>query len=163
MIFDSFVSDVLATLLGGVLLALLFFWAREKLFPLPRVTGKWYFQMETVNTSYKPYSGMVLRYVAMLWREGQRINGSIEKIFEDSSTGEQIYVGANRTRGTIEGYVEKAYFSRDKIFLHVTEDGHGRESTHFFELQVFPDKMKGTFYSMVADQDGNTSWQRNPF
>jgi len=163
MIFDSFLSDVLATLLGGVVLALMFFWAREKLFPLPNISGRWYFEAKTINTSYNPYSGMVLRYVAMLWREDQIIHGTIEKIHEKSSAGECSYVGKARTRGIVDGYVQKNYFSSDKVYLHIIENGHGRESTHFYELRVATNELSGTFSSMVAETDGITIWQRNCF
>lgn len=164
MNFSSFWSDVAATVLGGVFLALLFFWAKEKLFPLPGITGRWYFQMFTEQTAYNPYAGMTLRYVAMLWREGYRVEGTVEKIYENSSTGERSFDGTNRTRGTVSGYIEKNYLGYDRLFLHVIEDGHGRESSHFYELTAFKDgTMGGRFYSMVADQEGTVKCQRPAF
>lgn len=164
MSFESFWADIMATLFGGVVLAVLFFWFREKVVPLPRITGRWYFEMHTVKTSYKPYDGMILRYVAVLWREGSRVGGTVEKVYENSSTGERDFVGKNRTRGQVEGYVEKNYFGKDKLFLHVIEDGHGRESTNFYDLVADSDTiMDGTFSSMVANQSGTVKWQRSEF
>lgn len=160
----NFLYSLLATVLGGAVLALLFFWLREKIFPLPQVTGRWYFEMRTVNSAYNPYKGMTLRYIAMLWREGNRIEGTVEKIYENSSTGERNYEERNRTRGVIEGFIEKNYFSKDRVVLHVVENGHGRESTHFFQLfSDSKDRMTGKFSSMVANQDGEIAWQRNEF
>lgn len=164
MSFETFGPDILATLIGGIILALLFFLSREKFFPLPNITGQWRFEMTIVASAYNPYKGMVLRYVAMLWREGNRIEGSVEKIYERSTAREHHYVGKERTRGQVEGYIEKNYFSKDRIFLHIVEDGEGRESTTFHELLVDSDsKMIGTFNSMVADQSGDITWQRDPF
>lgn len=164
MNFEAFWSDFIVTILSGFLLALLFFWVREKVFPLPNLTGRWHFEMLTVKTAYKPYEGMVLRYVAMLTRIENKIEGTVEKIYERSSTVERNYVGKDRTRGVVTGYIEKNYFGKDKVFLHVVEDGHGRESTTFFNATVISqDKMDGTFTSMVADQDGEAFWQRDPF
>lgn len=160
----NFLYSLLATVIGGCTLTLLLFWLKENKFPLPNVTGRWYFQMRTVNTTYNPYQGMNLGYIAMLWREGNCIEGTIEKIYENSSTGERDYEENNRTRGVIRGAVEKNYFSKDCVFLHVVEDGHGRESTHFYELVVKSDKeMVGSFTSMVANQDGEVRWQRDAF
>jgi hypothetical protein len=162
MNFYNFIPSIIATVIGGVILALLFFWARERLFPLPDIARRWYFEMRTINTSYEPYNGMVLRYVAMLWREGNRIHGTAEKIYENSSTGERDYVGKNRTRGVVDGYLEKNYFSKDRLYLHVVEDGHGRKSTNFYDLIIISDKeMIGVFNSMVANQDGKVTWQRD--
>lgn len=160
----NFLYSILATVTGGGILTLLFFWLREVIFPLPDVTGRWYFEMHTVNSAYNPYKGMVLRYVAMLWREGSRIEGTVEKVYENSSTGEREYEGKNRTRGLVVGYIEKKYFSKDRVVLHVTEGGHGRESTNFYELTLSSkEKMTGCFSSMVAKQDGSVTWQRNEF
>ena len=42
--------------------------------------------MVTVNTAYNPYKGMVLRYVVIIWKEGNSLKVSAEKIYENSST-----------------------------------------------------------------------------
>ncbi len=164
MNFESFWADIIATLIGGIGLTFLFFVAREKLFPMPDVTGRWYMEMVTVNTAYNPYEGMILRYVLMIWREGNILKGTAEKIYENSSTGEREYVGENRTRAIIEGAIEKNYLDKDRIYLHTVENGHGRESTNFYDLLVKSDaEMIGAFNSMVANQDGTVTCQREPF
>lgn len=164
MNFESFIPGILATVISGVVLALLFFLVREKLYPLPDIAGKWYVEICTKHTSYKPYVGMVLRYEAMLWREGNRIRGTVEKSYENSSTGERNYVGKNRTRGVVDGYLEKRYFAKDRLCLHVVEDGHGRESTNFYNMIIRSDKkMLGKFDSLVAKQYGEVTWQRDMF
>ena len=164
MDFNSFLSDTIATVLGGAVLTFLFFLAKEKLFPLPEVAGRWYFETRTVETAYKPFAGMVLRYVAMIWQEGPVIRGTVEKIYEKSSTGEREYVGKDRTRGTLEGHIEKFYLSKDRIRIHLVEDGFGREFTVIFDLvSKNASAMSGSFQSMAADQTGLVKWQRNLF
>ena len=160
----DFLLNVGSTVAGGIFLAFLFFLLKEKVFPLPSVTGQWYFQMCTERTAYGPYRDMVLRYVAMLWCEGPNIRGTIEKTYENSSTGEREYIGKNRTRGLVEGYIEKNYFAKDVIYFHLIEDGHGRESTHFHKLHIqSSNRMSGRFSSMVADSSGEVVWQRESF
>ena len=164
MSFGSFWSDVLATVFGGIALTLTFFLAKEKCFPLPKLTGRWFLEQTTQTTAYVPYEGMVLRYVVMLWLEGNRVEGTAEKIYEKSSTGERTYTGAHRTRSIVSGCVEKRYLGSDKIYLHCVEVGHGRESTNFFDLTpAAGDEMVGTFTSMVAEQTGAVRCQRRPF
>lgn len=164
MDFSSFTSDLLATVIGGLLLALLFFLAKERLFPLPDVTGRWHFKLQTQQSMYTPYAGMILGYVAMLWLEGNIIRGTVEKIYEKSSTGERSFVGENRTRGIVQGYIQKNYLKPDRLFFHVVEDGHGRQSTNFYDVTVESNGvMTGSFQSMVADQSGTVIWQRNHF
>ncbi|SEA84141.1 hypothetical protein SAMN05660420_03374 [Desulfuromusa kysingii] len=160
----NFLYSFLATVVGGGILAFLFFWLREKIFPIPKIAGRWFFEIRTINTAYNPYKGMILRYIAMFRQAGNSIEGTVEKIYENSSTGEREYVGENRTRGVAEGYIEKNYFSKDRLILHVVEDGHGRESTNYYDLEITSsDQMSGGFSSMVANQDGDASWQRNEF
>lgn len=165
MNFDSFLADIITTLVGGISLAFLFFLAREKLFPIPNISGKWYLETKVINTAYIPYKGMVLRFVIMIWNEGNKIKGSAEKTYEDSSTeGEHEITGKNRTRSIIEGYIEKNYFSKDKIYLHIIENGQERESTSFYDLFLKSDsKMIGTFNSMIADQNGEAICRKEPF
>lgn len=164
MNFDTFFSDLVSTVVGGIILALLFFVAKEKLFPLPKLAGRWYFETRTTETTYKPYSGMVLRYVALLWQEGSVVRGSVEKVYESSSAGEKHYVGPARTRGTIDGFVEKYYLSRDRVKLHLVEDGKERTSTVFFELIYGKtSEMIGSFHSMAAEQNGTVRWRRESF
>ena len=164
MNFDSFLSDSIATVVGGAILTFLFFLAKEKVFPLPRVARRWYFETRTVETAYKPFEGMVLRYVGMLWQDGPVVRGTVEKIHEKSSTGERDYIGKNRIRGTLEGYIEKFYLSKDRIRIHLVEEGFGRESTALFDLvSDAASTMSGSFQSMAADQSGTVKWQRSSF
>jgi hypothetical protein len=164
MSFNSFLSDTIATILGGAVLTFLFFLFKEKLFPLPRIAGRWYFETQTQQTAYKPFAGMVLTYVAMIWQEGAVIRGTVEKIHEKSSTGDRGYVGKDRTRSTVEGYIEKFYLSKDRIRIHMVEEGFGRESTVMFDLvSANTSEMSGVFQSMAADQTGAVKWQRNSF
>lgn len=161
---SEFVSSLISTIVGGAVLAFMFFFAKEKCFPLPKLTGRWYFEQNTDDTAYKPFEEMVLRYVAILVQDRGKIEGTAEKIYERSSTGEREYVGKNRTRAKIGGYIEKKYLGRDRIYLHVVEEGHGRESTTFYELTMSGSKsMRGDFSSMVAQSSGKVRWQRHPF
>lgn len=162
-VLESFFVGTLSTIIGGVFLAVFFFWVREKCFGLANISGKWYFDMTTEKTAYKPYENMVLQYVAVIWREGNHLYGTVEKIYEISSTGERAYVGEHRSRGSLTGVYEKNYFSKDLVHIHVNERGKGRESTNFFTLKVNKSILKGTFNSFVADQEGLSVWQRIPF
>ena len=161
---ETVMINLVTTVLGGLILALIFFLIKERLRPLPEIVGRWYFEMHTETTSYQPYSDMKLTYEAMIWHEGNVVHGTVEKIYEISSTGERDYIGEKRTRGKIQGYIEKNYLGKHRLFLHIVEAGKKRESTFFHQLEFAPnDCMVGTFTSTVAGQSGAVSWQRNSF
>ena len=156
--------NLISTVLGGLILAFIFFLIKERIRRLPEIAGRWYFEMHTESTSYDRFCDMRLRYVAMVWHEGYVVHGTVEKIYERSSTGERNYIGENRTRGEIQGYIETNYLSRHRLFLHVVETGEKRESTCFHQLEFTPnDRIVGTFRSTVAEQSGAVSWQRDAF
>lgn len=164
MHFDSFFSDLLATVVGGIALTILFFVSKEKFFPLPALSGRFYFEQKTDTTEYGLYADMVLRYVVLIIRVGDKIEGTAEKIYERSKNGERTYVGSNRIRGEITGYVEKKYFGKDKIYLHMLEDGSKRKSSTLYMLEVTSKcAASGKFVSTIADQTGAVKWQSQPF
>lgn len=160
-ILEPLLLGVISTVAGGLVLALFLLLIKEKLCPLPDIVGRWHFEMQTENTSYTPYQTMLLRYVAVLWREGPVVHGTIEKVHEKSTKGERDYIGKNRTRGDVHGYIDKNYLGKDRVFLHIIEAGASRDSTCFHAL-TFRSKgrMVGTFASTIAEQDGTVSWQR---
>ncbi|MCC5904112.1 MAG: hypothetical protein JJT87_19545 [Halomonas sp.] len=178
---ESFSSGLFATFLGGSLLALFLFWVREKIVPRPEINGRWFFQIKTVNSAYNPYKDMTLTYVVMMGHEGGRIYGTTEKIYENSVNKNGPFVGEERVRGEIRGYIEKKYFGKDRVNLHIVEKGRKRDSTQFHTLKVkkkyihrdetnalnlkFRKEylMSGDFTSTVSDQDGNSKWQRHKF
>ena len=156
-------ANIAQSVVSGILLALLFFFAREEWFPLPSVAGRWTVEMHTTETSYGPYEGMRVLYVAILWREGPIIKGTIEKISETTSKGTETYTAEERTRGEIEGFIHKYYFSQDRITVHIIEQGELRQFTHFHDLTMHPaDSMTGAFIATSADSEGDVTWRRTP-
>lgn len=157
-------AQVLATVIGGLLLTLLFFLARDKLFPLPSLSGLWTCEATTERTAYKPYEGMVLWYAVLLVQEGNRVSGSGEKIREASVQGKREYVGKSRTHIDISGYVTKRYLAPDEIVIHVRESGELRPSSSVHTLEIKRDgTMIGAFVSTIADSIGTVNWKRgNP-
>ena len=163
-VFETVGINVISTVFGGLVLALILFWIKEKLYPLPKIAGHWYFEMHTEFTSLRTYRDMKLRYEAMIWCEGLSVHGTVEKIYENSSIGEKDYIGEERIRGTLQGHIEKNYLGKKRLDLHIVEAGEKRESTFFHHLSFASnDHMVGTFISTVAKQSGAVKWQRDSF
>ena len=164
-IFSSFVSKIILTVLSGVILAILLFFARERLFPLPDVTGLWYVETHTVETTYDDYRDLMLRYVAVLSGKGSRIKGTLEKICEKPLPSKKqcgySYKPDKRTRSEVDGYIDKKYFSKDRVYLHIVEEGRKRQSTHFHDLVVErKSNMEGVFTSSAANSEGKVTWRQ---
>ena len=156
-------SNIAQSVVSGILLALLFFFAREQWFPLPSIAGRWTVEMHTTATSYRPYEGMRVQYVAILWREGPILKGTIEKISETTAAGTETYTAEERTRGEIEGVIHKLYFSKDRITVNIIEQGEIRQFTHYHDLTVQrKDSLTGAFIATAADSEGDVTWRRSP-
>ena len=158
--YESFLSDFVV----GILLVIIFFMYREYISPLPNISGKWYVRTITKETARNPYKNMILDYVVIILQDGHYLEGSTEKVYENSVNGELKYTGKNRTQGNFKGYIEKNYLKKDRIKIHITEKGQIRDSTIYYELNKnFSDKLIGMFNSTAGDSEGTTIWQRTPF
>ena len=152
---ETATSQVAITVISGVALTALFFLVREKLFPIPEVEGHWFIKVTTKESARNPYKNMILIYELMLWREGNLIKGTAEKAYEDSINQRKEFIGNERTRSQVDGFIDKRYFGKDRVHLHVVEQGHGRESTSFYALRYCEkDVLVGEFTSMVAKSEG---------
>lgn len=177
-LFDiSFWNSFLANFFAGLLLAVLFFFLKEKLFKIPDLNGVIYLRQVTEKTGFNPYKSMELQYILSLRMENNKIYGSAEKIYEDSSVGtgkEHIihYEGKNRTICKIEGVIQKRYFSWYDIFIfHSYEENENRKSTTYYSIKIERKRKmygnlvfkQGFFKSTIANQEGIVELSENEF
>jgi|ERR1051326_426102 hypothetical protein len=153
--------QIVATVIGGIVLALIFFLVRDKIYRLPALSGLWTFWSTTETTSYKPYREMHLVFLVLLVQEGNRLTGTGEKIKEVTSSGIKEYVGKHRTHIQITGFIIQRFFSADECIIHIKEAGELRDSSTIHNLKVTNESsLHGTFVSTVANQTGRTCWTR---
>lgn len=156
-------KETLAAVVGGVILAVLLFWLKERFFPLPNVNGPWFVETKTEVTAMDSFKGMLLKHELVLWQEGAVLRGTSEKIYEASTHGRRQIEGSNRQRGELSGYITKYYFSKDRVRIHIVEHGEERDSTLFFDFLVDKKKMKGSFTTTVASSCGEAICSQNRY
>jgi hypothetical protein len=156
-------NSLLSDLIVGILLVFIFFLYKEKVSPIIDISGVWYSRTNTLKTVNNPFRNMILGYKIFVLQEGQKLEGTIEKIYENSTTGEREYIGNKRTRAYFKGYVERNFLGKNKIQIHVIEKGIERESTIYYVLYNECNNLKGEFFSTAGDSEGTTIWQRTPF
>lgn len=105
---------------------------------------------------------MTLTYLVLLMREGHKLYGSAEKIYESTADGiKKEYVGKQRTRVQISGHIEKRYFDADRILIHIVEDGKQRVSSTFQKLECKNNNLlEGRFSSTISNQIGTVKWSK---
>jgi hypothetical protein len=176
---------VLAGLCGGLALAGALFWLGERVFPIPRMGGRWFVQTFVEDTARKQFGGMYLKYEIIIWQEGPAIRGTAEKIYESSSTGRRQYEGHNRSRGEVSGYASRHVFLSNRAELHMLETGSQRTFTSYFDVVspkgslllrligkdprlrnsdgLIQEQMHGRFGSTAGSTSGKTIWSRNRY
>src|SRR5271169_852459 len=92
-IMTDLLIQIASTVIGGIILALIFFLVKDRLFGLPGLSGLWTFQVTTETTSYNPFKNMSLTYLVLLIQEGNHLSGTGEKIKEVMATGTREFVG----------------------------------------------------------------------
>ena len=116
----------------------------------------------TTTSEYNPYTGMTVRFLVLLASNGNNIYGSAEKIYEVTADGtKREYEGKDRSIAKIVGHIEKKYLSKDRILIHISEQGEIRQSStiHILGSENF-NNLLGRFYSTIANQQGEVSWTR---
>ncbi len=161
MKFESFLSDILSNIVGGGILTFLFFLIREKCFRTFKLDGSWIYTQKTEISEYNPYKNMELIYLGLVLFNNSELSGMAKKIYEKSTKNpNKKYTGIDRVRVDIVGYLEKRYFSKDKLSIQIFEHGT-RESSTIHTLTVLDrNTLKGTFHSTIANQAGTVIWQR---
>jgi len=154
-------TEILTSIISGLLLTLIFFFFKEKIFPLPNIDGSWVFKTKTLKSEYNPFKDMELTYLVLMWREGGSIYASAEKIAEDSTSFKGSFIGANRTQANIKGSIQKNIFSKDMLILHIDESGQKRQSSTIHKLKIVNNnKMEGHFLSTISNQEGTVVWDK---
>ena len=83
-------SEVLATVVGGVFLSLMFFVFSDFIHTTPNLSGRWYFVNETESTSYKKFNGLKVTYTVLMMQEGNKLYGTGEKIKDELNGNDGI-------------------------------------------------------------------------
>jgi hypothetical protein len=158
---EVFLLEVSGAVFGGLLLAAVFFSLNELVFPLPKLSGLWRFELRTFVTSYRPFQGMKLTFLVLLWQEGNAVRGTGEKVREDVNGMVRTYTAEHRSRIDVSGYVTRRFFRPSEIVIHFREHGEKRESSTMQTLRVSGrDRLDGEYASTVANSSGSVVWKR---
>jgi hypothetical protein len=153
---NTHLSEIIVTVVGGLILALLLFLLNEYVFKKANLTGEWKTTICITETTYRPYENLKIEYKVHLLQKGAELLGSGEKIKDIHTDGSETKFAADkRVQLDIDGYFEKKYFRKCKIYLQVNEAGRIRETRATYTLTFDnKNKMTGTFISTAANQKG---------
>ena len=157
-------QNVFSTLIGGILLTVLLFILKEKVFSPVPITGLWTFEVKVINSTRINFRGMTLIYLAMVRREGQSVLGRGEKVGEKLGAGKYVeYPMKTRKPFEIRGSIIKSYLTNnDEITLDLMEEGPLRNSITQQKL-VYDSKNQvliGRFISSAANSSGIVKWTK---
>lgn len=126
----------------------------------PDLTGTWYVQTTTQETTYNPYRGLVIRYKILITHDGTQIMANGEKIGEVFQGRVHEHTGKGKTPIRLSGFLKMSESGSGKIELNGQEDGIKRKVfATAFSLDYIDDSfLSGTFSSTAANAEGNALW-----
>jgi len=159
------IANTIGTILGGIFLTVLYFIVGERLLRAPRIGGSWILESTTFHTKYNPFRGMTLRYRVLLIQNADTLRGTAEKFYEKSDRVRE-FVGEKRSSAVIEGAIQKSYWGRSTVVMHVTEKGERRQFSWIAELKCrsFGSRAQliGYFSSTASDTSGTLTLEKIP-
>lgn len=156
-------SNILATIIGGLILTLMLFILNESVFKKVNLSGEWQVETFTRISAYAPYTKMKLYFNTHLLQQGYALIGSAEKTREVLASGNShVYRPEKRVTLKLFGYYERKYLGTSELFLMIIEKGSARETRTSYHLVINSDKkMTGTFTSTAADSKGTVLMTRS--
>lgn len=154
--------NVIGTIIGGLILTLILFLLNEYAFPKMNITGEWKTITIIEKTSYNPFKNLIVEYKIHLIQKGYELSGSGEKIKDIKPDGTQtVFIREKRVLIDIDGYFERQFFGRSKIYLNINEEGRKRETRATYILTVYSNKiLEGTFISTAGDAQGKVKMSK---
>lgn len=148
--------NVLGTIIGGLLFTLILFLLNEYVFPKNNLTGEWETRIKVTDTSYIPFQDLTVEYKIHLIQKGYELSGSGEKIKDIKADGNQtVFLRENRVNIDVDGFFERKYFGKSKVYLNIEEEGRKRDTRATYTLTLNKhDILEGTFISTAADAKG---------
>jgi hypothetical protein len=150
------IISIVGTVIGGLLLTIILFFVNEYVFPKINLTGEWETTVMITKSSHNPFINLTMDYKIHLIQKGYELIGSGEKIKEILPNGEVTeFLREKRVLIDVEGFYERKYFKKSKIYFNICEEGRKREtrSTYFLVLKKH-NCLVGTFISTAADASG---------
>jgi hypothetical protein len=156
------IINILGTIIGGLLLTLILFLLNEYCFTKINLTGEWKTIIKIENSSYNLFKGLKIEYEIHLIQKGYELSGSGEKIKDIKTDGtETIFNREKRVINSIEGYYERKYFGKSKVYLNINEEGRLRETRATYILEVENENnLYGFFKSTAGDANGSITMSK---
>ncbi len=155
--------EIVGSIIGGAILALVFFICSDFVFKSPDLNGRWLMAKTVTETQHDSYKDLIVLYEVVLRQDGLRLSGTAEKVAEIHNGNLFKYDYEKRVRVELEGAIDRNYLSKDRVNIHWVEHGRKRDSSSLLQISRFNDEyMKGRYSSTVARSSGESEWARSP-
>jgi hypothetical protein len=159
---EEILTNIIGTVLGGIIFTIILFLTKEHILPKKNITGEWKSITLVQNSNHQNFKNLSIEFKIHLLQRGEEIIGSGEKIKDSYSDGTfKEYDAKERPTLEIIGYYEKQYLKKSRVYLNIVEKGSIRESRTTYKLIVkSAKKLEGTFQSTVSNSIGSISMEK---
>lgn len=158
----NFYPSFASTVVGGLVLAFIFFLASDIFFSPENLNGLWTMHVTIEESEYKEYVDLKLQFIVVLEHYDDKLSGIAEKEMATYRDGKkEVYGGHDRTISNIQGHIDRKYLFDDAASVHFTEKGKRRTSATIQSLKIHDETwMSGRFYSTVSRASGLVEWKK---
>lgn len=155
--------EIWANFLGGLALVLSIFLYNELFRSNKNLSGEWEVENTVKGSDYNPYTGLRVIWRMHILQNGSAISGSGEKIKDiNLDDSENEYEPSKRDSVGLQGYIEKGYFLKTRVFINVIQDGQQRKSRATYILNYkSSSKLVGTFITTAGNSSGVSVFLKN--
>ncbi len=155
--------NILGATIGALLFTVILFFLNEYIFRKKNLTGEWKTITLIEKTSLKRYENLKIEYKIHLLQKGYELTGSGEKIKDIKPDGsETVFFTENRVNVDVEGYYERNFLGKSKVYLNIFEEGRKRDTRATYILTITDDKnLAGTFISTAANASGKINMTKS--
>jgi len=162
---QNIISGAISSLLGAILIAIVFLFISDYVFTNPNLTGKWFVINEVVKAKddgsvrFTKRIGKKHIFQIFIIQKNEEITAYGHKIGEISNKG--IYKPSSILDGKIliEGFIKKNYFKKDILNMAINEDNKDWNNFGSFQLKRFNDNyMFGEFKGTTLGLEAKSEW-----
>lgn len=162
----SLVEQVMGAAVVTVALSMTALVFNDFILPPPDLNGGWKYTelTEPGATTNSSFYGLQATYKVLLIQDGLNVSGTGEKV-SDKLPGKEAYEftpDQKKKLGIeVSGYIERKFFSRDVLVLHINNQGAKRLTSTLHQVKHFSETtMSGCFKTTAASASGPARWER---
>ena len=126
---DFIKNNIIKEIIVGLSVTVLIYLWNRFFFKVPNLNGEWTVKIKVRESTYKPHIGLTGDFKIHVIQDNLAVRGTGEKIKNSNHNApDTIYERTKRPLVQFEGYYERNYLGKSKLYLNIVENGRQRQT-----------------------------------